>query len=44
MGGKKAIGFEGLDVGFAVNHDVSEEVESHSAYYENVELSRALES
>lgn len=43
MGGRKAIGFEGLDAPFAVNHDVSEEVKSHSAYYENVELSRALE-
>jgi len=38
MGGRKAIGFEGLDASFAVNHDVSEAVKSHSAYYENVEL------
>lgn len=44
MGGRKAIGFEGLDASFAVNHDVSDAVKSHSAYYENVELSRALES
>lgn len=43
MGGRKAIGFEGLDASFAVNHDVSDAVKSHSAYYENVELSRALE-
>lgn len=44
MGGRKAIGFEGLDASFAVNHDVSEAVKLHSAYYENVELSRVLES
>lgn len=44
MGGRKAIGFEGLDTSFAVNHDVSDVVKSHSAYYGNVELSRALES
>lgn len=44
MGGRKAIGFESLDANFAVNHDVSDAVKSHSAYYENVELSRAPES
>lgn len=44
MGGRKAIGFEGLDASFAVNHDVSEAVKLHSVYYENVELSRVLES
>ncbi|MCG7448812.1 TMCO4 family protein [Corynebacterium aurimucosum] len=44
MGGRKAIGFEGLDASFAVNHDVTEAVKSHSAYYENVVLSRTLES
>lgn len=38
MGGRKAIGLEGLDASFAVNHGVSEAVKSHSAYYENVEL------
>lgn len=43
MGGRKAIGFESLDASFAVNDDVSEAVKSQSAYYENVELSRALE-
>lgn len=42
MGGRKAIGFEGLDASFAVNHDVSEAVKSHSAYYENVELISAV--
>lgn len=42
MGGGKAIGFEGLDASFAVNHDVSEAVKSHSAYYENVELISAV--
>ena len=42
MGGRKAIGFEGLDASFAVNHDVSEAVKSHSAYYENVELTSAV--
>lgn len=43
MGGRKAIGFEGLDANFAVNYDVSEEVKSHSAYYENVQLARAVQ-
>lgn len=44
MGGRKAIGFEGLSAPFAVNHDVSDAVKAYSAYYENVELARALES
>ena len=43
MGGRKAIGFEGLDAPFAVNHDVSDAVKAHSAYYENVELARAVQ-
>ena len=43
MCGRKAICFEDLDASFAVNHDVSEAVKPPSAYYENVELSRALE-
>ena len=38
MGGRRPIGFEGLDAPFAVNHDVSAAVASHSAYYDNVEL------
>ncbi|MDK8669307.1 DUF726 domain-containing protein [Corynebacterium sp. MSK195] len=38
MGGRKAIGFEGLDASFAVNHDVSDAVKSHSAYYGIVDL------
>lgn len=38
MLGRKAIGFEGLDAPFAVNHDVSEQVKSHTAYYGKVEL------
>lgn len=38
MGGRKAIGCEGLDASFAVNHDVSEAVKSHSAYYGIVDL------
>ncbi|MFW0176593.1 DUF726 domain-containing protein [Corynebacterium sp. MSK122] len=38
MGGRKPIGFDGLDASFAVNHDVSEAVKSHSAYYGNVDL------
>lgn len=42
MGGRKPIGFEGLDASFAVNHDVSDAVKSHSAYYENVELISAF--
>ena len=43
MGGRKPIGFEGLDASFAVNHDVSDAVKSHSAYYENVQLARAVQ-
>lgn len=38
MGGRRPIGFEGLDASFAVNHDVSAAVVSQSAYYDNVEL------
>lgn len=41
MFGRKAIGFTGLDAPFAVNHDVSDRVKSHSAYYSNVELVRS---
>lgn len=44
MGGRKAIGFEGLSAPFAVNHDVSDAVKSHSAYYENVQLARAVQN
>ncbi|WP_366918727.1 DUF726 domain-containing protein [Corynebacterium kefirresidentii] len=44
MGGRKAIGFEGLDAPFAVNHDVSDAVKSHSAYYENVQLAREVQN
>ena len=44
MGGRKAIGFEGLDAPFAVNHDVGDAVKSHSAYYENVQLARAVQN
>ena len=43
MGGRKPIGFEGLNAPFAVNHDVSEAVKAHSAYYENVQLARAVQ-
>lgn len=43
MGGRKPIGFEGLDASFAVNHDVSDAVKTHSAYYENVQLARAVQ-
>lgn len=43
MGNRKAIGFEGLEAPFAVNHDVSDVVKSHSSYYGNVELAGAVE-
>lgn len=38
MLGNKPIGFLGLDAPFATNHDVSEDVSSHSDYYKKVKL------